>query len=185
LLVDVPNYSRGTKMLKRTTLHFGLLAGLILFASVASLAQTPDTASIRGQIVDSNGAAIPGAHIVLTNEQTGLRREAQSDSSGAYAITSLPLTGGYKLKVSAPNFAAQERSALQLRANETATINVTLAPGGSTENVTVIGTAEGVKSDNALLNVRLDSKKIEETPVLGRKATSLVLPDSAVRPARG
>ena len=172
-------------MLKRTTLHFGLLAGLILFASVASLAQTPDTASIRGQIVDSNGAAIPGAQIVLANEQTGLRREAQSDSSGTYAITSLPLTGGYKLKVSAPNFAAQERSALQLRANETATINVTLAPGGSTENVTVIGTAEGVKSDNALLNVRLDSKKIEETPVLGRKATSLVLPDSAVRPARG
>src|SRR5947199_8283596 len=140
-------------MLKRTTLHFGLLAGLILFASVASLAQTPDTASIRGQIVDSNGAAIPGAHIVLTNEQTGLRREAQSDSSGAYAITSLPLTVGYKLKVSAPNFAAQERRALQLRANKTATINVIFAPGGSTENVTFIGTAACVNSYKTLSTV--------------------------------
>src|SRR5438309_9358421 len=106
-------------MLKRITLHLALLAGLILLASLTSLAQTPDTASIRGQIVDSNGAAIPGAHIVLANEQTGRRREAQSNSNGAYAITSLPLTGGYKLSVSAPNFAAQERSALQLRANET------------------------------------------------------------------
>ena len=172
-------------MLKRTTLYPGLLAGIILFGSVASLAQTPDTASIRGQIVDSNGAAIPGAQIVLTNEQTGLRREARSDSSGTYAITSLPLTGGYQLSVSAPNFAAQKRSELQLRANETATINVTLSPGGTTENVTVTGTAEGVKSDNALLNVRLDSKKIEETPAFGRKTTYLVLPDSAVRPARG
>src|SRR5438105_15182064 len=99
-------------MLKRITLHLALLAGLILFASVASLAQTPDTGSIRGQIVDSNGAAIPGAQIVLTNEQTGLRREARSDSSGTYAITSLPLTGVYQLSVSAPNFAAQKRSEL-------------------------------------------------------------------------
>src|SRR5438132_11771188 len=108
-------------MLKRITLHLALLAGLILFASLTSWAQTPDTASIRGQIVDSNGASIPGAQIVLTNEQTGLRREAQSDSSGAYAITSLPLTGGYKPKVSGPNFAAQERNALQLRPKATVT----------------------------------------------------------------
>src|SRR5438067_9732115 len=138
----------------RHLVRFAELVLVIVFAFGMLAAQTPDTASIRGQIVDSNGAAIPGARIVLTNEQTGLRREARSDSSGTYAITSLPLTGVYQLSVSAPNFAAQQRSELQLRANETATINVTLAPGGTTESVTVMGTDEGGKSDNALLNVR-------------------------------
>lgn len=172
-------------MLKCHGTRISLLVTLLIFTSVAAFAQTPDTASIRGQILDSNGAAIPSARIVLTNEQTGFRREAQSDTEGQYAITSLPLTGGYKLSVTAQNFAAEERSGIELRGGETATINVKLAPTIAPSNVTVIGTAEGVKSDNALLNVRLDSKKIEETPVFGRKTTYLVLPDSAVKPARG
>jgi outer membrane receptor protein involved in Fe transport len=166
-------------------LPVGRIIVLLVIACAAAPAQTPDTASVRGQIVDSNGAAIPSAQIVLTNEQTGLRREALSDSNGYYAIAGLPLTGGYKLSVTAKNFAAEERSAIEMRASETATINVTLAPTIAPSNVTIIGTAGGVKSDNAQLNVRLDSKKIEETPVFGRKTTYLVLPDSAVRPARG
>ena len=149
------------------------------------VAQTSDTASIRGSVVDSNRAAIPGASVVLTNQQTGIKRETTTDSNGNYAITNLPLTGNYRLMVTAPNFAIQEKSDLQLRANETATANVTLAPNGTTENVTIIGTAEGVRSDSSQLGLRLDSKKIEETPVLGRKTTNLVLPNSAVRSARG
>ncbi|PYS69783.1 MAG: hypothetical protein DMF73_14125, partial [Acidobacteria bacterium] len=164
---------------------FCVLAAVVWVAPVLMAAQTPNTASIRGKIVDANGAAIPDVQVTVANQQTGFKRDARTDENGSYAITGLPLTGGYKLSVTAPNFAAQEKSDLQLRANETATINVMLSPAIGTASVTIIGTAEGVRSDSSQLGLRLDARKIEETPVLGRKTTNLVLPNSAVRSARG
>src|SRR5437588_6892554 len=172
-------------MAKRKFAKLTLSVVTTLFTSIGAMAQTADTASIRGQVIDPNGGAIPGAHLVLTNQQTGIKREAKTDDGGKYSITNLSLTGRYKLAVSAPSFASQEKSELQFRANETSTINVTLSPGGTTETVTVMGTAEGVRSDSSQLGLRLDAQKIEETPVLGRKTTNLVLPNSAVRSARG
>lgn len=74
---------------------------------------------------------------------------------------------------------------IRLRAGETATLNFTLAPESGRSQVTVFGTAEGVRTDSPQSGAYLDSRKILETPVLGRKLTLLPLLDSAVRPARG
>jgi Carboxypeptidase regulatory-like domain/TonB dependent receptor len=148
-------------------------------------AQTAGTGTIRGQILDPNGAAIVGAQVTIANQVTGFRREARTDQAGYYNIAGVPLTGKYRLTVSGQGFALKELADIELRAGEAASINVTLAPGIEGSEVTVLGTTEGVKSDNAQLNVRLDGQKIEETPTFGRKTTYLALPDSAVRPARG
>jgi outer membrane receptor protein involved in Fe transport len=161
------------------------LTVILLLTAGSAFAQTPETASIRGQIVDSNGAAIPNAQITIINNRTGFRREAQSDGSGYYNITSLPLTGDYRVSVAAPNFAKKDFGDFVLRANETVTINVTLAPTIGTTSVDIVEPVEGVRTDSSQLGIPLDSKKIEETPVLGRKTTYLVLPNSAVRSARG
>jgi hypothetical protein len=160
---------------------------IVLFVAMAQslLAQTADTATIRGQVLDQNGAAIVGAQVSITNQITGFHREVRTADAGYYNLAGLPLTGRYKLSLASQGFATKEISDVELRAGEAATINVTLAPDITRSEVTVLGTAEGVKSDSAQLNVRLDSQKIEETPVFGRKTTYLVLPDSAVRPARG
>lgn len=168
----------------RTPSAGGAILSLLLFVHMVG-AQTPNTASMRGQVIDTNNAAIPGAQILLSNDQTGLHRETQSDANGYYAITSLPLTGTYKLLVTAPNFAKQERVGIELRANETATVNVPMSPAGPGHNeLTIVGT-DDVRSDSAQLGLRLDGQKIEATPVFGRKTTYLVLPNSAVRSARG
>lgn len=42
-----------------------------------------------------------------------------------------------------------------------------------------------MRSDSPQLGTRFDTEKLQETPVLGRKLTSLPLLNSAVRPARG
>jgi len=56
------------------TLLVGFVAGLLLLP--ATLAQT---AQIRGQIVDSTGAAVPGASITVRNVAAGLTRETVSN----------------------------------------------------------------------------------------------------------
>jgi hypothetical protein len=148
-------------------------------------AQTIDTATMRGAVVDQNKAAITGAQVAVTNEQTGLRRETRTDESGNYTIASLPLTGKYKLAIFKSGFAGKEVNDIELRAGEAASLDITLVPQGSTGEVIVLGTTEGVQSDSSQLGTRLDLQKIDNTPIFGRKITNLVQLNSAVRPARG
>ena len=161
------------------------LLSSVLLCSFVLRSQTPDTSSIQGQVLDQSGGAIVAAEITVTNAETGLRRRATTDASGRFVFAGLPLTGAYALSFAKPGFATEEPTALQLRAGEAVSVNVVLRAAGSHSEVHVIGTAEGIRSDSSQLERRFDLRKIENTPVLGRKITSLPLLDSAVRPARG
>ncbi|HEX2642827.1 MAG TPA: TonB-dependent receptor, partial [Thermoanaerobaculia bacterium] len=166
--------------------RLGILLFLLLaFAAPAVRAQTPGNGALRGRIRDDAGNPVAGAEVTVVNEATGFTRTAQTDAGGTYAIPQLPLTGSYRITIRREGFAPQERADLVLRAGETASIDAALAVERVEAEVTVFGTAEGVQSDSPQLGTHFDTQKIEETPVLGRKLTSLPLLNSAVRPARG
>jgi hypothetical protein len=59
-------------------------------------AQTSQVAQISGRVVDRTGAAIVGAHVSMTNVNTGLNRTTDSGPEGSYNITTLPI-GNYTL----------------------------------------------------------------------------------------
>jgi hypothetical protein len=67
---------------------------------------------------------------------------------------------------------------IALRAGETATVRVKLVASGGKTDVTVYGTTQGVRGD-AQIGRRLDTETIDETPILGRKVTTLPLFNSA------
>lgn len=173
------------RMLINFSLNKCFLLTIFVSFTFSAAAQTVDTATIRGKIFDQNKAAIAGASVKVVNESTGLTRSATTDDGGDYTIANLPLTGKYKLTVSSGGFANGEKTNIELRANEAATIDVTLFPQAAQNIVTVTGTTESVQTDSARLGTRLDLEKINNTPVLGRKLTNLVQLNSAVRPARG
>lgn len=115
---------------------------------------------------------------------TVVRRESRTDDNGYYTIASLPLTGKYKMTFTKAGFAPEEKSEIELRAGETATLNATLDPQAGQSFITIFGTTEGVRSDSPQTGTRFDLKKIDETPIFGRKLTNLPLLNSAVKPAR-
>jgi outer membrane receptor protein involved in Fe transport len=161
-----------------------LLFAVLLLSSLAAWAQTPGTGAIRGRVVDEAGQPVAAAEVTVTNEAAGFSRTVRSDARGLYVIAELPLTGGYRIRISHEGFAPQEKGGLQLRAGETASLDAVLQVQAAAE-ITVYGTTEGVRSDSPQLGTRFDTEKLQETPVLGRKLTSLPLLNSAVRPARG
>jgi outer membrane receptor protein involved in Fe transport len=167
-----------------------IFTALFLLAPTLS-AQTTDTGTIRGRVLDPNGALVTNAQVTVTNEQIGLTRTVQTDANGTYAFANLPLTGKYKVSVTSQGFSTKVVDFLELRASETATIDVTLELpliGGDEfgrNGITVYGTTEGIQNDSARLSTRLDLQKINETPVLNRRVTNLVALNSASRPARG
>jgi hypothetical protein len=167
----------------RSTLR-ALLATAACTAAMPGFAQSPDTASLVVVVEDPQGAVVPEAAVSLVNAATGVTREAVSGAGGAATLTALPLTGLYQVKVAKPGFLDASADGIALRAGETATIRVRLPLAGGKTEVTVYGTVQGVRADPEL-GIRLDAPAIDETPILGRKSTTLPLLNSAFRQGKG
>jgi len=161
-----------------------LLIALFAFIVAPVTAQSPNTASMIIVVVDQNGAVVKDAKVSVVNTATGAMREAVSGSDGGATIPALSLTGTYTVSVSKDGFGTEERKDIALRSGETATLRVTLLAGSQQAEVTVYGTTEGVHS-NPQIGLPLNSPQIDETPILGRKATTLPLLNSAFRQGKG
>src|SRR6266478_2039490 len=90
--------------------------------------QTRDTGAIFGAVTDSQGAAIPGAAVVLTSTATGQARKAEANSSGQFTYASLPV-GVYTLTAEHTGFSKQEKTGIRLQANENVRVDMSLVVG--------------------------------------------------------
>ena len=163
-----------------TLLTFTFLSSVVLSVS----AQTPHTSAISVVVVDQDGAVVKDAKVSVVNDATGAARDVVSGSEGSATIPGLSLTGTYTVTVSKEGFSNEERKDITLRSGETATLRVTLMVGSSKAEVTVFGTAESVHS-NPQIGLPVNSTQINETPILGRKVTTLPLLNSAFRQGKG
>jgi hypothetical protein len=170
--------------LKRLPFLSFLITGFLALFAAPLFAQSPNTATMLVIVTDQTGAVVTDANVSIVNNATGDAREAVSGTDGATTFSGLSLTGTYKVTVSRQGFGNEERNGLTLRSGETATIKVTLQAGSQNAEVTIFGTAEGVRAD-PLIGLPLNSEQINETPIVGRKTTALPLLNSAFRQGKG
>ncbi|HVZ19944.1 MAG TPA: TonB-dependent receptor, partial [Vicinamibacterales bacterium] len=164
-----------------------LLVGLVptlLLAAAPSFAQAPNNAAVVVIVADQSGAAVPDARVSILNTQTGATRDAVSGADGSVTIAALPINGAYDVTVTKDGFQPESSKGLTLQAGETATLRVRLLVGNERAEVTVYGTSSGVGAEPSL-GVRFTPQQIQETPLLGRKISSLPLLNAAFRPAKG
>jgi hypothetical protein len=163
------------------------LFALLLTAQLlvpAVFAQSPNTGALIVVVVDQNDAVVKEAQVSVKNDATGAAREAVSGSEGSATFPALSLTGTYTVSVSKQGFANGEASEITLRSGETATVKVKLVVGSQAVEIDVYGSAEGVRS-NPQIGLPLRDRQIDEVPILGRKATTLPLLNSAFRQGKG
>jgi hypothetical protein len=135
-------------------------------------------------VTDQSGAMVPGALVSIANTGTGAVRQTVSGDDGSAIVAALPVSGAYSLTVTKQGFTTQGVKDIVLRAGETASVRVKLLVGGGASEVTVYGTAQGVRNDPEL-GTRFDAEQIDEAPLLGRKISYLPLLNAAFRPAKG
>jgi hypothetical protein len=145
------------------------VAALMLAAGIASA----QTAELSGTVQDPAQAVIPGAKITLTNDATGSRRTTQSLSDGHFSLPYLQ-PGVYTLKVEAPGFLDQTRTALQLSVGQSATLDFTLSLASAAQEITVTGAAPSIASDSATVSTVINRQFIENLPLNGRSFQSLI-----------
>jgi len=153
--------------------RFCLLIAFFVFIAAPVAAQSPNTATMIIVVVDQAGAVVKDAKVSVVNTATGAVREALSDSDGSVTLSALSLTGTYKVTVSKDGFGNEERKDITLRSGESATLKVTLLVGSERAEVTIYGTADGVRA-NPQIGIPLDSPRIDETPILGRSGKAKV-----------
>ena len=156
----------------------------VLLARTSS-GQTTDTATIDGRVADQSGRGVANATVEIKQPGSAFRRSALTRTDGTFVIGQIPVAAGTILEIKRDGFETRTEGPFVLRAGERARFNVVIAPQAVRSEVTVYGTTGGVQSNSSQLGVRLDTQRIENTPLLGNKLTSLPLLDSAVRPARG
>ena len=161
-----------------------VLLAVFLCAPGSLQGQTRALGALGGRVQDAQGGSLAGAEVRLKDPSTGYDRSVITDVQGNYIFLGVPLTGRYTLSVAAAKFSPSERTGLELRAGETAEVDFTLNVSGQAAQVTVYGTAATVDAEFNQVSNRLDLRKIENTPIVGNKLTSLALLDSSVRPSR-
>ncbi len=156
---------------------------LLWLLSLSLSAQTPDTATIHGQVTDQSQGVVAGAQVTVTNTLTGLQRTAATDKSGGFGLAGLPVIGSYDFRASKQGFVEAHAANITVAGGTTAEINLQLNAAGGRTQVTVMGAAGEVRTDEPQLGNRLSGKQMEEIPLFNRKITYLPLLNAANRPA--
>jgi hypothetical protein len=167
------------------TIGFALLLGVLALTPwTPAFGQTPNTSTLIVTVVDQNDASVAGAKVTVANLANGAVRDGMSGLDGSVTLPALSISGAYNVSVSKSGFSPASIDSILLRAGETASVRVKLVVSGGATEVTVYGTTQGVRDDPEL-GTRLDSARVDATPILGRKISSLPLLNAAFRNAKG
>lgn len=135
-------------------------------------AQSPN-GTISGLVVDSSGAAILGADILIANDATGVQYSAKTNGVGIYLVSNIP-PGIYRLQVSKIGFKTLIKPDIVLSVQEALAINFTLPIGAVSEIVTVTAGAPLVDTQSASVSTVIDRKFVESLPLNGRSFNTLL-----------
>lgn len=119
------------KNLKKVFALLVVIASMSLFAS----AQEENAATIVGQVLDSAGAAVPNATVVITETATGVTRQTQSNAQGNYTIYPL-YPGSYTVSVEQSGFKKTVVN-VTLNAKDRRPVDIILEVGAPSEVVTI------------------------------------------------
>src|SRR5436190_18490989 len=117
---------------------FCVLLVLILVLALTAFAQSQaTTGNIEGRVLDPNGAALPGATVTATNQQTGFEKTATADSEGNYRVILLP-PGPYTVRATGQGFKQTELRDVNVTVGSKTPLDVNLGVGGASESVTIV-----------------------------------------------
>src|SRR5579872_4564399 len=162
-------------MNSRVLARLCLLALLTLvLGAIPVLAQVP-TGSIVGTVLDAQKAAVIGAEVTITSQDTGVQYKTTTASNGGYAVQSLNF-GLYRVDVNKQGFKAASIANLKLDASSQLSVPpIVLEVGSMTETVTVeAGASDQVQTTDASVGNQIDKQQLDDLPVNSRQPLALI-----------
>lgn len=156
----------------------------LLVAAAPIMAQGVST-QLGGRVLDSQGAGIAGATVVIRNAETGLTRTLQTSAEGRYLATLLPV-GPYTVTVTKAGFQTASNVKVNLNLGDAAPLTIKLAPETGATVEVVAATAQ-VDTERASAAAIISPDNLTNLPVYGRNFTNLatLAPQVVVDKSRG
>ena len=146
---------------------------------VAPAAAPTTFGDLAGRVLDSQGAAVPGATVTATNAANGLVRSTVSGSIGDYLLVQLP-PGRYSVAAELSGFRRAVFSDLEVDVGTRQTPNIELAIGNLTEVVEVTGVVPLIETTRSEIAGVVTPREIQNLPLLNRTfaGLSVVMPEA-------
>jgi Carboxypeptidase regulatory-like domain/TonB dependent receptor len=154
-----------TSTTSRIPLFFYLLA-----LSLHAFGQTERT-SLTGLVLDPQGNRVPQAKVVAIHQGTGLKRDTETTSQGAYQLPDLP-PGLFTVQFSKEGFSTYQARVRQV-VGQTGTLNVTLSLGSRQEEATISESAVQLDKVDVTIGGDVEQQQVEELPINGRNWSTL------------
>ena len=154
---------------------------LVMLTAVLLLAQTAvygqATGNVTGVVEDTTGAVIPKATVVLTDQETGIKRTAISNGGGAFAFASVIPGLSYQLAVTAENFDSWQSQPFRVRAGDQLSYtDIRMKVGATSTAVTVEAQVDSLVAalDTGERSSIITSEDLNNLTIVGRDAGELV-----------
>ena len=123
--------------------------------------------SVRGSVMDPQGATAPNVKVSLLNEATGAARSTLANSAGEFVFSAVePAT--YTETAESPGFKKFERQHVIVATQEFLKVDINMEMGSVSDTVMVVGDVALIENANASNGQVLDSQKMTDLPNLGR-----------------
>src|SRR5258708_20534287 len=149
-----------------------LLSVTILLAMPAASFGQAYFGTVSGILTDATGAVVPGAKVILTDQQKGFKFNTTSESSGSYLFRSIP-AGVYTVSADAKGFGKTESGKFNVDINQNATTNLTLKVAGATQSVQVTAEAQAIQTNDAETGQVVNRRFINDLPLISRNVNAL------------
>src|SRR4051812_29967594 len=147
---------------------------LVLMCGVLNAGAQTIVGRISGTVTDSAGAVVSNATVTATNNATNLSRTANTDESGFYTLTNLPV-GTYTISVERDGFKKSVVNDNVLSADARLTIDLALDAGQVTETVQITSSVgETVNTTSGEVARVIDSQQVQNLALNGRNYIQLL-----------
>src|SRR5262245_21371462 len=158
----------------------------IIFILTCSLNAAPQSqissGDVRGIVVDTTGALIAGASVVLTHAETGLQRRTWAGESGEWSIFALA-PSAYQLRVDADGFAPHTQF-IRVGVGQTLSLEVRLHLDNVPQEAIVVAETPLIESERTQQSDAITEDQIQSLPINQRTFLDFALLTAGVTDSR-
>jgi Carboxypeptidase regulatory-like domain len=159
----------------------------ILFLSLACSIWAQTTAStLAGVVKDGSGAVIPGAKVLVINEDSGVALTAVANQAGLYRVIGLS-PASFRVEAEAAGFQKLVHPGVTIQISQTVELDLTLQVGDVKETVNITGSTPILETESASVGQLVERQMIDGMPMFNRTSTALLtlIPGATIQGVTG
>ncbi len=145
---------------------------VLFFVFVGSAISQTSKGILSGVVRDATGAAVPGATITATDQDTGETRTVMSEATGAYRIDAIS-PGNYKVHVEMAGFQKFDAKDVAVRPSQVTSFDPTVQVGSVDQSIEVTADSALLSTENGSLAGTIGQVELQKVPIFSLNPVEL------------